>query len=221
MRKIKLHTIWKDSVGSKVISVGVVAIIATAYNFITAKLNGISFSSAFKNFWTLKIDLWILLLLTIIGFILYFLINPRFKYDEQTLSLDRELFKQIRENQAINDLFIDIKSNCFSSCPIEGDKLTTMLQLMEKNKRADFQFLNPWLEKLKAKLMRDIDNLESALSGNIYGTNNSGWRSIPSEWEFTQPERMRKAIRDIEKQEKTVALSFQKFITEGRKVLKV
>ncbi|MFT3750654.1 MAG: hypothetical protein QM768_20250 [Agriterribacter sp.] len=95
-----------------------------------------------------------------------------------------------------------------------------LLKFIEDNKKADFQFLNPKLEKLKKKLAVEFDNLESALSGNICGAN-SGWLSIPSEWEFTQPERMQKAISLIQKHENKTASTFRNFIEVGRKILKV
>lgn len=191
------------------------------YNYFTAKQNDISFLTSFKSFWTQRVDLWIVILCLTVFLIAYYIVTRQFKYDEQTLQLDRNLFNQIRQNHSITELILEVKSNGFSTRPVKSEIISTIFYVTDDNKRPDAQFLNPKLQKLKNKVIQEFENLDSALSGNIYGTGNSEWLSIPSEWEFEQPDRMQKAIADIQKQENVLTKTYQEFITTGRKILKV
>lgn len=221
MNKEKFLKIWKDPVWSKVIAGTIIAIFTLTYNYFSAKYNDISFLTSFKNFWTYKVDLWIIILSLTIFFLVYNSLTRQFKYDEQTLQLDRDLFNQIRQNHSITDFILEVKSNGFSSRPVKSDRITTIFNVTDDNKKPDFQFLNHRLEKLKNKFIKELDKLDTVLSGNIYGTGNSEWLSIPSEWELEQPDRMRKAIADIQQQENILTATYQDFITTGRKILKV
>lgn len=165
--------------------------------------------------------MWIVILCLTVFLIAYYIVTRQFKYDEQTLQLDRNLFNQIRQNHSITELILEVKSNGFSTRPVKSEIISTIFYVTDDNKRPDAQFLNPKLQKLKNKVIQEFENLDSALSGNIYGTGNSEWLSIPSEWEFEQPDRMQKAIADIQKQENVLTKTYQEFITTGRKILKV
>ena len=95
-----------------------------------------------------------------------------------------------------------------------------MTSIREESKKPDFHFFNPVLNKIKVRLLIEFENLDSVLTGNIYGDHN-GWLSIPSEWEYSQRERMLKAEIEIKKQEDIFTEVYQNFITQGRKILKV
>ncbi len=220
MIREKFFTIWKDPVWSKVISAAIIIFFSLGYNFYIAKFKGISFATAFLNFWSYKVDLWFVATLAAIIAATFFLFNNRFKYDEETLKLDRTLFNHIREDHSIIDFFLEVKSNGFSTRPVDSNRIHTIIEVIEESKKPDYQFFNPRLNKLKNDLIRELENLDSVLSGNIYGAG-IGWLSIPSEWEYNQPDRMEKAIADVRKQEDIFTETFQNFITKGRKVLKV
>jgi len=118
------------------------------------------------------------------------------------------------------DLVLEIKSNGFSSRPVKFERIETILSIQEESKKPDFHFFNPVLNKIKTRLLTELESLDSVLTGNIY-EKHDGWMSIPSEWEYTQRERMLKAEIDIKKQEDIFTDVYQNFITQGRKILKV
>lgn len=220
MLKRVIKNIWKDSVGGNLIATALIAILTLLYNFIVSRYKNISFKEVFIDFWTYQIDLWIVLLLILTIVVLYSITKSKFKYDEETLALDRAFFNQIRNWEGMVDLVLEIKSNGFSSRPVKFEKIETLISIQEESKKPDFHFFNPVLNKIKDRLLIEFENLDSVLTGNIYGDNN-GWLSIPSEWEYSQRERMLKAEIEIKKQEDIFTEVYQNFITQGRKILKV
>lgn len=220
MLKRVIKNIWKDSVGGNLIATVLIAILTLLYNFIVSRYKNISFKEVFIEFWTYQIDLWLVLLFILTIVVLYSLIKSKFKYDEETLALDRAFFNQIRNWEGMVDLVLEIKSNGFSSRPVKFERIETMISIREESEKPDFHFFNPVLNKIKTRLLIELENLDSVLTGSIYGDNN-GWLSIPSEWEFSQRERMLKAEIEIKKQEDIFTEVYQNFITQGRKILKV
>jgi hypothetical protein len=221
MDKEKFFKIWKDPVWSKLIAGAFIAIITLICNYAIAKLNDVSFLISFEKFWTYKIELWVIILTLILFFLAYNLLKEPFMYDERTLQLDRDLFNQMRQNHSIVDFILEAKSNAFSSRPVKSERITTIFNVIEDSRKPDFHFFNPRLEKLKNKVIEEFGNLDLIMMDNIYGTGNSEFFSIPSEWEFEQPDRMSKAIADIQRQENILATTYEDFITTGRRILKV
>ncbi len=220
MLKRIVKNIWKDTVGSNLIATVIIALLTLLFNFIVSRYKNISFEEVFIDFWTYQINLWVVLLFILTIIILYRLRKSSFKYDEETLALDRILFNQIRNWEGMVDLVREVKTHGFSSRPVEFDIIETIISIREESEKPDFHFFNPVLNKIKTRLLIEFDNLDSVLNGNIYG-NNNGWLSIPSEWEYSQHDRMQKAISDIKKQEDIFTEVYQNFITQGRKILRV
>ncbi|MBW8333136.1 MAG: hypothetical protein K0M40_14015 [Prolixibacteraceae bacterium] len=220
MLKRVIKNIWKDSVGGNLIATVLIAILTLLYNYIVSRYKSISFKEVFIDFWTYQIDLWIVLLFILTIIVLYSLIKSKFNYDEETLDLDRAFFNKIRNWEGMLDLVLEIKTNGFSSRPVKFERIETMTSIRKESEKPDFHFFNPVLNKIKTRLLIEFENLDSVLLGNIYGDHN-GWLSIPSEWEYSQRERMLKAEIEIKKQEDIFTEVYQNFITQGRKILKV
>jgi hypothetical protein len=216
-----LQKIWKDSVWSKIISVIIIALITFTYNVIVAKEKSFTILESFSNFFHFKIKLWILILIFFCIAVVFYVINRGFRYDNETLELDRKLFKQISDGEGIIELILEIKGRGFSNHPVRMERIETMINLLEESKKPDFEFLNPKLDKLKFSVIEELKNLDEILSIYIFGANMNGWVSIPSEWEYEQRERLEKAKSEISRQEDIFTKVYQKFITEGRKILKV
>lgn len=220
MLKRVIKNIWRDSVGGNLIATVLIAILTLLHNFIVSRYKNISFKEVFIEFWTYQIDLWLVLLFILTIVVLYSLIKSKFKYDEETLALDRAFFNQIRNWEGMVDLVLEIKSHGFSSRSVKFEIIQTIISIREESEKPDFHFFNPVLNKIKARLLIEFENLDSVLNGNIYSANN-GWMSIPREWEYDQRERMLKAKSEIKKQEDIFTEVYQNFITQGRKILKV
>jgi len=73
----KKNWIWNDPVWSKVIAAVIFAVITIIATTISAKVNDISFTEAWNKFWTLKVELWLLALVTVVLFLLFVLIKRK------------------------------------------------------------------------------------------------------------------------------------------------
>lgn len=108
--KEKLHKIWKDSVWSKIIAIPIGGILISVYNGLIAYLNETDFITEFYRFWSLQLPLWGIVLFALIVFIIVFFLKGRrkpskFRYDDRTLEMDREIFDQIRLELFKGDVF--------------------------------------------------------------------------------------------------------------------
>jgi hypothetical protein len=212
--------IWKDPVGGNLIASFLLGISTLLYNFIVSQFDNASFKEVFIDFWTFQIELWLVVLIFFAFMMLFSLFRSKFKYDEDTLALDRALFNKIRNWEGMEKLVMEIKSNGFSSRPVKFNRIETMIDFSEESKKPDFHFFNPTLNQIKDKLVIELSNLDSVLTGNVYSGNNN-WVSIPSEWKYSQKDRMLKAMKDVKAQEDIFTEVYQNFITKGRTILKV
>lgn len=214
---IFIERIWKDSVWSKVISTGIIGLII----FLTAKLNS-NVLTVLYDLMKLKIDLWVVLLLVVIIVVVASLLKGKASYDDNSITVDRNLFEKIRNELDMTSLITQVKANNFSNAPVEIEQLTKLLRLIEENNKADFEFLNPKLNKLKNNLIKELQSFELSASRYLFGVKgNAGWTSIPSEWKYDQPERMKEAFLTLQRNEDKLADAYQKFISKGRAILKV
>lgn len=219
----KIKQIWKDSVLSKVISVGIVWLISLMYNFISSKIADTTFRDEFIKFWTLKIDLWQIVSFIGLVSLIYLLFRQfnSFKYDSETLKLDRALFTEIREKYLTEEIMLVPKGNGFSSNAFYGKILFKILDITEVSQKANFEFLNPVLEKKKNELLDEIDKLYSVTSKYIFRTNNIEYLSIPREWSHNDSELFDEAQKNISQQENKLTEKYEDFIKTGRRILKI
>lgn len=221
MNSSLFQKIWKDSVWSKIISVIILALMTFIYNALVAKDKNETILETLSQVLCFKVELWIFIAICLFVCLILYFINRQFKYDNETLELDRKLFNQISNGEGIIELILEIKGNGFSSHPVKMERIETMIDLLEESKKPTFEFLNPRLDTLKCKILDELSNLDNTLSDYVFGASLHGWVSIPSEWEYGQSERFNKAKSEIRKQEDIFTEAYQKFITEGRKILKV
>lgn len=218
-KQSSFRRIWKDPVGSTLISAAIIAIVTFGYDLIAAKIEKTSPGAEFISFWRMKIELWWLVLSVLLVAICVKLF--RFKYDSETLQLDRDLFNRIKNDEALTEAIIDAKTHSFSNHAVPIRFFSAMHRLLEDADHPNFEFFNPKLEKLKDQLVKEIEDFDSATGHFMFGTGNIGFTSIPSEWEYDQPARLKVAKTTIQKHEDSLALAHQKFISKGRRILKV
>ena len=137
MLKRVIKNIWRDSVGGNLIATVLIAILTLLHNFIVSRYKNISFKEVFIEFWTYQIDLWLVLLFILTIVVLYSLIKSKFKYDEETLALDRAFFNQIRNWEGMVDLVLEIKSHGFSSRSVKFEIIQTIISIREESERSE------------------------------------------------------------------------------------
>jgi len=108
--KEKFLKIWKDPVGSKIISALIISLGIIIFNSIYALTSELDFKTAFNTFFDKQIRLWIVVLV----FLLYLISTGIFalykknkfkpyKYDDKSLKLDTDLFNKIRNEILVYD----------------------------------------------------------------------------------------------------------------------
>lgn len=221
MKRKYLTQIWKDPVLSKVISVCIIAISTSIYGVVSSLITKKSFNEELLSIWAYKVELWFILLLLVIVYCVLLLAHNTFRYDDETLMLDRKLFNDIRNRPMMTEFMLVIKSNGLSNRPVSIDIIGVMIDLLEDSKKHEFEFLNPKLDKLKRQLILATKELETASSKYMFGTNRTGWVALPSEWELNDLQKIDKAKAIITPLENKLSDTYQDFISQGRRILKI
>jgi hypothetical protein len=219
MRNKMLNSIWKDPVFSGVLA----AVFGTLlYNVIAAGINKVSIGEAFKNFWTLRLELWIYISLATVSLLIFFIVKKmrRFKYDTETIVLDKELFVEIKSKLLPQDTLIKWLRDHDFGMGFETDNLMKIGKIEEENKNPDFEFFHPEIEKKKRLLVNSIEVFTECMGSYMFGNRNGGI-NIPSEWEFDQPERFKKALEETGATREAVCKKYDDFVRTGRRILRV
>lgn len=217
------HPIW-----SNVIAALIVLGITVGYNFGISIFKNTNFITEFLKFWNFKIQLWIIILLVLITYFIYRISSKKkrpdniFKYDNETLELDRILFEKIRTGIIDESVVINLKGNSFSSYPFDINDIDFVHDILEQDKNPNFEFINPNLELLKESLIKSIDKLQDSLGKNIFGTDirnpTKTYIGIPKEW---KGERLENARNEVENDENLVFDNYEKLIKTGRRILRI
>lgn len=215
--------VWRDPVFSKVISAGFIAIFTLLTTLVISLIQKTSYKETFIKFWTSKIELWVIVSIILVLFLLFLAFRKlkNYRYDTDTLKLDRDLFIRIRDKLLTDDMMLEPRGNAFSSNPFKADSLHNILDIRDENKKAGFEFLNPVLEKKKQNMVTEVHKLGEVTSEYIFGTRNGDWLSIPREWAHDQRERFDQAWKSISAQENRLVEKYDDFIKTSRRILKV
>jgi hypothetical protein len=225
--KEKFLKIWKDPVGSKIISALIIGLGLIIFNSIYALTSELDFKTAFNTFFDIQVKLWIVILV----FLLYLISTGIFtlykknkfkpyKYDDKSLELDTALFNKIRNEIIVNDSIRWVRTNNFAGFSFREDYLQPFDNIEYESQAADFEFLNPNLENLKIELVESILDFNSFLLPNIFNGGNNRL-TVPPEWETEQYDRFVKAVDGIHQRTQILAKKYDQFIKEGRRTLKV
>lgn len=76
-----IKKIWKDPVGSKIISVIIIGVGSSLWSIISAMINKINFTDAWVDFWNLQLKLWWVAIILIVYIIVEFIRTKQTKKD--------------------------------------------------------------------------------------------------------------------------------------------
>ena len=113
-----------------------------------------------------------------------------------------------------------VRTNNFAGYSFLDKYLEPFDRILFDSEASDFEFLNPKLEILKVELINSIKDFDLFLGPNIFNDGNNRL-SVPSEWELEQYDRFIEAVNGIHKRAQALALKYDEFIKEGRRMLKV
>ena len=217
---MNIKKIWNDPVWSKVISAVIIAIGSITIAIISSKINDKSFQKTLIQFTSVKLPLWLLLIFLSI-FLIFFKIKRRkkeaFKYDDETLELDKKTFQKIKEILPPNGSMTIIR-NLFSFMGIKSSHIVEIENFEDYSKQPDFEFLNPELEKVKLELVEKV---------NVFMTNTFFlMKQVGDKREIHPPkkdneDKFKANMKHIDNSAKEVYLKYDELIKLCRRVLKV
>ena len=217
-----LNKFWNDSIKNSLIAAVIFSFITLGYNLVKAQIDQTNFKTEFKSFWNYEIKLWIVVIAFVLLYLLiHFIINifnKKFKYDADTLELDRRLFNRIRNELLPNEVMSTPRSNGFASSSFEDYKISFIRIYLDESTKPDFEFFHPVLEQIKLDLSASLEALEYCLERNIFGANVVGWLGVPREWHI---EKRLKVIELIKGLENDFCEQYDSLIKNGRNILKI
>ncbi|RCR70725.1 hypothetical protein [Larkinella punicea] len=221
----QLKKIWADPVWSKVISAIIIAIGAVFWTLISTKIDDVDFQTAWINLWTFNIKLWWLTVGIIIFLLLFwlrqFFKKSIFKYDDETIKLDRQIFEKIRtELLPQTGAIYFLRHNNFAGFSFNTDSIEDLDNFEHECNKSDFEFLNPDLERMKIELLNSVDHFTGQIAVQTFPTNN-GRQTVPPEWEIEQPERFWEVVNDLHRTKFQICDKYDELIKLGRRVLKI
>lgn len=213
--------IWSDPVWSKVISVIIVASAGLLFTYISSIIDNSAFQEELLSFLNIKISLWlgIILFFTLTAFVNYLKQRKKqFKYDNETLNLDKEMFEKLKsllpQNGSINEF-----RSYYTFLGFEFDDIEDFRDFKEYCKRSDFDFFHPTLENLKHELLNSIE----IFLRNFYDKTKSKDEKIrhivpPIE---DNPEKHEENKKEFERSAADLIVKYDELIKSGRKLLKI
>lgn len=243
--------IWKDPVGSKIISVVIIGLSSIAFNYVEALVKKESFKKTFLNFWGQTFQLWQIILIVALVFLLILIIlknktktkiplknsfdginietfvnnineeSEIENYDDELKKVDTELFNKIRNKYL----------------PAENEISWLKEQDFAHGFNRDFAFIffdfeekmskNPNLEFLGVEL----ENIRKELVSNIKIFNkhlisktfpsDGKMQSVPKEWQKTNPKIFIESVKLLNDSKEKVIECYDRLIRIGREKLKV
>ena len=225
MKKLSFKKLLKNQYVSGLIVGIVLFILSNSIPLLKSLISDQSLSETFSSFWRYKVELWLVLLCIFIILLISLLINSirlrkTFKYDDDSIILDKKLFNIIREKYLTQDGTIYwLRTHHFGGS--FSDKIhTPLFEIQEVSFQSDFEFLNPILESLKNELIEDIKNFNSLIVNQTFrhGPNS---QAVPSEWFHEQPDRYNKVVNELNDLADIICEKYDKFIRYGRRTLKI
>jgi hypothetical protein len=78
------------------------------------------------------------------------------------------------------------------------------------------EFITPELEALRAALWKKVDSYLHIIAFETFPTHNSGYQSVPDEWEFEQPERFWRVVDALHNLAGEIVLLHAELVRTGR-----
>lgn len=185
----------------------------------------VDFKLVFIDFWTYKIDLWLITFIIILSVIIKKIVLHykifRNSKREKELELDKQLFLRIRDWLLPQDGSIGfLRKFNFSCYCFNVDAIADIYKFENENENSNsnFHFHHPYLERIKNELAENVKNFTSIVSTETFSTDQS-LQAIPMEWELEQPERFKWVVKDIHTYANSICSKYDELITAADTIL--
>lgn len=193
--------VWKDPVWSKVISVGIVALISLAFD---------STRNFLWYYWHYPV---IILLLCIIFLQRHFTT----KMPSHLFEADKRTYERIQHLLCDSGLMERIRTDNFSSA-FRNDifELFDALSYEVNRNPIQYEFIDGCLNKQLQELFLLINEFGDYLSTNTWTTRNTEFSQIPPEWPEKSPNRFIETTQSISQLRRDVCKAYDEFTRQGR-----
>lgn len=194
-------TVWKDPVGSKVIS----ALILASFSLIS--------ESARTFFWSNWYYLVIGVLLSIIFLQRHLFKRPslnEIEADKYTYEKVLNLFnnQKLIERIRTEDHCVAFRNDIF-------DLLDELRDELRKDPTS-YEFIDDNFNKLFQKTIFSINEFDNYLQTNTWAKNNIDYSSIPLEWKHEMPDKYYEVVNQIQKLKRELCINLDEFTRQGR-----
>lgn len=226
----KLKILWKDPVGSKIISAGIIALIAILYSTVKSIVTNDSFTDILKSLFNHRISI-LNLILILFGILILWIVwisikkskKPKsIKYNESHKVLDLELFDRIKTQLLPPDGAVGfIRTNNFAGFAFRVEFLDDLYKFENEFSKPDFEFIDQEMENTLKELKNHTSKFTSFIRLNTWSTSNKNINAntVPPEWEFEQPERFWDIVNNIHSEAREICAKYDKLIKTGRRIL--
>jgi hypothetical protein len=111
---------------------------------------------------------------------------------------DKKVYEHLLEILPWEGSINFIRGNNFAGFSFKNDHLKELFDFKRNSKNPAFEFIDPDLETYRCELLAKIDEFTSVIVSETYPAHSSGCNSIPEEWEYEQPERFRKVVKQLQ-----------------------
>jgi|SRR5690606_5688589 len=222
--------IWRDPVWSKVISVGIIAILGAVFVYVKSLIDQQAFLVSLSVIAKTKIDLWIVFLILVVGVVAFFLFLKRSKRDKSSVKIkptyteaqiehDKRLFEELKSKMPTNGSIQFIRENNFAGFSFFWKDLNDFDYVMENISNPDVRFIDEQIEKIRKEVFDEIKKYRYYLATKAFTieVNDSGRRaSVPPEWEHQQPEMFSEVVNTLHDVAGKICDLYDELISKGK-----
>lgn len=144
-----------------------------------------------------------------------------FRYDSHSYENDKAIFDMIQKELSNDGIIRFLRTNNFAGSAFRLSSLDELYDFdCTHSDDPGFEFLNPKLEKMRVKLMNDIDEFEGLIAVNTFPGSCEDMQSVPPEWEINSPEHFADVVNKIHNTAKNICDDYDMIVKYGKRVIK-
>lgn len=136
-------------------------------------------------------------------------------------NLDVALFQEIRRVLTEAGVIGFLRSNNFAGFSFKLERLEPLIEIDARRNDPAFEFLDPELEPLRARLSQNIHEFEKMIATNTFPTARDGTNTVPPEWEREAPDRFAEVVAALHDGARDVCAAYDDLVRIGRRKLNV
>lgn len=130
---------------------------------------------------------------------------------------DKILYLKIKEIFSKNNCIEFVQINNFAGFSFDTRIFSPFHEFEHKCEYTlDFSFIDSELEQQKLKLFLSIQKFTSIIASETFPAQTMYYNSVPSEWEYEQPDRFNRVVNNIHNTAKSIINNYKIFLQIGR-----